>query len=172
MLKLITDGDTVDDVYMNLWAFSSTEPFNDWSKALARTFVTNTFEENARTWRQAAEMSGQGDMIRRALQRELDGSVEYRVRELIDSNALYIKSVPQDIAQRLVTISPIGRRAAVASDVTPDDLITQGVWFQKKNPRETYGVVDELGFFVWPMSLAKAYIAPGHFDPIKKQEYE
>jgi len=101
LLDQIGEGDTVEAIASKLDNLGNSEAFTDWAQSLARTFVTNTLEENAKTWRQAARMSGQGQEINAMLQRELSGPVGDLVRAMIDDNAKYIKSVPQDVAQRL-----------------------------------------------------------------------
>jgi uncharacterized protein with gpF-like domain len=57
---------------------------------------------NQKTWRQAASKWGQSQKLRRLLGKELEGPVGRRMRELIASNAAYIKSVPLEQASRLV----------------------------------------------------------------------
>jgi SPP1 gp7 family putative phage head morphogenesis protein len=101
LLDLIGEDDNAHSIASKLWAFGQSDEFSDWAQSLAHTFVTNTLEENAKTWRQAARMSGQGRDIHRALQREFEGPVGVRVRELVKQNAQYIKSVPGDVAERL-----------------------------------------------------------------------
>lgn len=97
LLGLISDDDSYEDIQKKLSDVQSSNPFNQWAQSLSHTFVTNTLEENARTWRQAAQMSGQGETIRRSLETELQGPVGARVNELIEQNAQYIKSVPEDV---------------------------------------------------------------------------
>jgi SPP1 gp7 family putative phage head morphogenesis protein len=101
LLDLIGEDDNAHSITSKLWAFGQSDEFAAWAQSLAHTFVTNTLEENAKTWRQAARMSGQGRDIHRALQREFEGPVGVRVRELVKQNAQYIKSVPGDAAERL-----------------------------------------------------------------------
>jgi len=102
LIGLIDDDDSLEVITNKLGLFSDSEQFDIWAQSLAHTFVTNTLEENARTWRQAARMSGQGNDIRQELSREMNGPVGARYRELIDNNAKYIKSVPKEVASRLV----------------------------------------------------------------------
>jgi len=99
---LIDDGDSLDIVVQKLNSASKSDEIVKWSESLAHTFVTNTLEENAKTWRQAAAMSGQGNMIRKELENELRGPIGEKVKELIDQNAQYIKSVPEGVAKDLV----------------------------------------------------------------------
>lgn len=120
LLDLISDGDTLDDVQEKLSEVQSSKPFTRWTQATAQTFVTNTLEENARTWRQAAQMSGQGEMIRQELNRSMQGAVGRRVDELIAENAKYIKSVPEnvreDLAKHIQSEAMQGGRTAYKTD--------------------------------------------------------
>ena len=102
LVSFIDASDTVEDISGKFSEISSSRPFAEWAQALAHTIVTHTLEENARTWRQAAAMSGRGSTIRRALEHEMEGPVGDRVSELIDQNAQYIKSVPEDVSKDLV----------------------------------------------------------------------
>ena len=101
LVDLIDDSDDVSKIANKFDSFADSKPFSAWAESLAKTFVTHTLEENARTWRQAAAMSGQGSTIRKDLEKEMQGPVGYRVNELIRQNAKYIKSVPSDVAQDL-----------------------------------------------------------------------
>jgi uncharacterized protein with gpF-like domain len=120
LVGLIGDSDTVDTISNKFSTIYSSNPFQAWAEALAHTFVTHTLEENAHTWRQAAAKSGQGSTIRLALEHELEGPVGDRVRELIDQNAQYIKSVPENVSKDLVrhvaSKAYAGSRAAYRSD--------------------------------------------------------
>jgi uncharacterized protein with gpF-like domain len=102
LTDLIGQNDTPEKIAAKLTTFGDSKEFSIWAQSLAHTFVTNTLEENAKTWRQAARMSGQGRDLLSALQREFQGPVGARVQELIDANAKYIKNIPTDAAQRLV----------------------------------------------------------------------
>lgn len=101
LVNSISKNDTLDDILRKFSNIQSSKPFMKWAQSLARTFVTNTLEENAKTWRQAAQMSGQGEFIRQSLQNEMQGAVGDRVRELIDQNAQFIKSVPESVRKDL-----------------------------------------------------------------------
>ena len=114
------NADSLSELIDLFRQYSKTKTFGDWTQAIAHTFVTNTLEENARTWRQAAAMSGQGGMIRRALQQEMAGPVGRRVDELIAENANYIKTVPlilgEDLTKHIQTKAFEGSRTAYNSE--------------------------------------------------------
>lgn len=96
----ILEDDTFDKVFKKLTHAQQSKPFNQWVQSLAKTFITNTLEENARTWRQAARKSSQGDMIRNSLENLMeDTHTGTRVKELVADNAKYIKTIPKDVTQ-------------------------------------------------------------------------
>lgn len=120
LLRQISDNDTVDDILRKLSGVQKSRAFTSWAQSLAKTFVTNTLEENARTWRQAAQMSGEGETIRQSLEREMTGPVGRRVNELIEQNAQYIKSVPEsvraDLTKHIGTQAFQGSRTAYKTE--------------------------------------------------------
>lgn len=69
---------------------------------LATRMVTAQNTLNQKTWRTAAAKWGQSTKLHRLLSKELEGPVGRRMREIIASNAAYIKSVPLEQASRLV----------------------------------------------------------------------
>ena len=113
-------ADSISELISLFDHFSRTNTFNSWAQSLAKTFVTHTLEENARTWRKAAAMSGQGETIRQALLNEMQGPVGRRVNELIAENANYIKSVPlilgEDLTKHVQTKAFEGSRVAYKSE--------------------------------------------------------
>ena len=103
LVGLIGADDTITDITGKLAALASSDAMGVWAQSLAKTFITHTFEENARTWRQAAAKSGEGRSIYNALRHEFQGPVGQRVNELIDQNAKYIKSLPNDVAHQMTS---------------------------------------------------------------------
>lgn len=101
----ISRYDALKDIQRKFKNIQASKPFKKWAYALAHTFVTNTLEENARTWRQAAQMSGQGQSIRNSLEHNMEGRVWQRYNELIEENAKYIQSVPQELSKRIVKLA-------------------------------------------------------------------
>jgi len=118
--SLVGEDETVDEISDRFSEYGASEPFTAWAQNLAHTFVTHTLEENAKTWRQAATMSGQGSTIHKALEREMSGPVGKRVDELIAENAKYIRSVPEkvgaDLVKHVQSQTFQGRRAAYKSE--------------------------------------------------------
>lgn len=77
---------------------SPTEWLEKYANQAAERMVTHTLAEHARTWRRAALEAGEGPRMYIALQRELRNTkVGARYRELIEQNAQYIKSLPDEV---------------------------------------------------------------------------
>ena len=95
--------------------------FSAYVRAAASRMVTGLAVENARTWRQAAQEGMQSKNVHRALQKELQGPIGQRVRQLVESNAELIGSLPDDIAQSvnraILQESMRGRRAAQTEEI-------------------------------------------------------
>lgn len=73
----------------------------DYAFAASRRMVTQTFADTARIWRRAAKKGSQGRMIYEALRNDLEGPLGGTVNALILRNAQLIKSMPDDIADRV-----------------------------------------------------------------------
>jgi len=69
-----------------------------WSWQAAERMVLQRLHDTARTWRQASREVMRGRDIYRMLQAELQGPVGDRVRELVEQNALLIKTLPENVA--------------------------------------------------------------------------
>lgn len=69
-----------------------------WSVQAAERMVLQRLHDTARTWRQASREVMRGEYIHGLLQRELEGPVGDRVRELILENARLIRTLPEKIA--------------------------------------------------------------------------
>lgn len=80
-----------------------------WSRQIASRMVLGRLSSTARTWRAAASEAMQGRRVYELLQRELQGPVGARVRQLIEQNALLIRTLPQEAA--LQASQEIARRA-------------------------------------------------------------
>lgn len=103
----------------------STEPYRDYALAAARRMITALYVGSRRTWREAAREAMKGREIYDMLQRELQGPVGDRVRDLVEQNARLITSFPLDIAKRANAFvreeAEKGRRASAIAD----DLMRQ-----------------------------------------------
>lgn len=98
----VKNAESLDEIFSSLFSAGQSTQLHTWAQATSKRMVTNTLEENARTWRQAAAMSGEGKQLYNKLQASLNTKLGDRVRELIDQNAQHIKTVPQDVALQIV----------------------------------------------------------------------
>ena len=80
---------------------STSQYFRGLAEVAASRMVSLTMAQNARSWREAAREGSRGEMIHRALQRELSGRTGERVRGIINQNAELISNVPLQLAQRI-----------------------------------------------------------------------
>ena len=74
--------------------------FDRLAKEAANKIVMYQANSNARTWREAANKSNRGKIIYNYLKKELNQSQPFS--DLIDLSATYIKTLPRDIATRVV----------------------------------------------------------------------
>jgi len=70
-----------------------------WSRQIAERMILGRLVSTQRTWRAAARESMQGRRVYELLQRELQGPVGDRVRQLIEENARLIKTLPEEGAR-------------------------------------------------------------------------
>lgn len=103
----------------------STDLYRDYALAAARRMITALYVGSRRTWREAAREAMRGREIYDMLQRELEGPIGDRIRELVERNAELITSFPLDIAKRANAFvreeAEKGRRASAIAD----DLMRQ-----------------------------------------------
>jgi SPP1 gp7 family putative phage head morphogenesis protein len=70
---------------------------------LASNMVTHVSVQNANSWREAAHIAGRGSLIYTLLRNELhQPKMRDRLHFLIQSNAQFISTIPQDVAARTV----------------------------------------------------------------------
>lgn len=91
----IPPGSTIGEILDRIGTVVSTEL----ATLFSRRMVGELRVSNARSWREAARISGRGREIYQALSGELQGPVGDRMRELIRENAELITSIPDDLRQ-------------------------------------------------------------------------
>lgn len=73
------------------------------AQQLASNMVTHVSVQNAHSWREAARVGGKGQLIYNLLQTEMQRpKMRDRMTFLIQSNAQFISTIPQDVATRTV----------------------------------------------------------------------
>ncbi len=84
-------------------------------RKLVKTISTMIYEENARSWREAARKSSRGAEIKHSIEKEIEGNVKKRMQELFEYNATLIETLPLNISQDVIahinTEAFKGRRA-------------------------------------------------------------
>lgn len=98
-----------------------------WARQMTERMVTHQAVANARSWREAARQGGRGSQIYAGIQQELRGRVGARYRELVESNAQYISSLPQSVAAAFVSASATTARAGTRAKVTSGEALLDRV---------------------------------------------
>jgi SPP1 gp7 family putative phage head morphogenesis protein len=93
-----------NEVQEMLQHYHSTVKFlSGFATQLARNMVTHVAVSNAQSWREAAHKAGKGSLIYDLLRREMNQpKMRDRMHFLIQSNAQFISTVPQNVAARAV----------------------------------------------------------------------
>lgn len=82
---------------------SSAKLLSEFATRIASAMVTHVAAQNAVSWREAARQGGRGSIIYELLRRELqEPRMRNRLVFLIQTNAQYISTVPQQVAERAV----------------------------------------------------------------------
>ena len=117
------------EIMERMSAFFGADAFRDLAQAAASRMVTGLFQDGARTWKEAAREGMRGNMIYKALWREMQGPVGARVGDLITENARLIggfnqiriaggRTLADEIVDYIKGESFKGRRAAdIAKDL-------------------------------------------------------
>lgn len=100
---------------------SSSPDFSRWAEAAAMNMVTHLFDDQGRTWRQAAAANGRGRDFYDLLQRELRTHAGRLFMEQVQRNAAIIKTLPGDIADDVTKyIARESMRGRRASDIAQE----------------------------------------------------
>lgn len=87
-----------------------------YGEQIAARMVAEVNTRNARSWREAARLAARPHIVERALERDLSGYVGRQARQIIQQNAQYIRSVPQDVALRITRFVQKQQLQGVRSD--------------------------------------------------------
>lgn len=82
---------------------SASEFLRKYAQQAAFRMITGLYWKGARTWREAARLSGKTALMYRALQNEMSGPVGEKVRELMKEQAHLISGFPQSVAEEVAT---------------------------------------------------------------------
>lgn len=111
-------GETTDTEFINstLLHISKSREYQNFCESIAMNMVTHLYDDQGKTWRQAASLNSKGGFIYAFLQKELKGSTGRMLMQEIQRNAEIIKTLPLNIAQDVTAYvakeSLKGRRAS------------------------------------------------------------
>lgn len=111
-------GETTDTEFINstLLHISKSREYQNFCESIAMNMVTHLYDDQGKTWRQAARLNSKGGFIYAFLQKELKGSTGRMLMQEIQRNAEIIKTLPLNIAQDVTAYvakeSLKGRRAS------------------------------------------------------------
>lgn len=92
----ITDVDLINQLLKNL---INTTEYQRFAESIAMNMVTNLFDDQGKTWRQAAAINSKGGLFYASLRRELRGRTGRLLKQQIKRNAEIIKTLPLDISR-------------------------------------------------------------------------
>ena len=99
-----------------LLQIAETKTFQRVCQAAALKMVTGLFDDQGRTWRQAAARNGRSRELYNLLRKELQGPTGRKLRDLVAENAALIRTLPTDIASDVAAYTSReamkGRRAS------------------------------------------------------------
>lgn len=110
---------TAEEAIAILRHFARAPTFRSAVYDIVRSMVTQLAQRGMATWRQAAAKGSRGRAIYNALKKELSNSKLYH--SIIQSNAQYITSVPEDVAEKLTAKMARGYEAGRR----PNDLLQE-----------------------------------------------
>lgn len=82
--------------------FQQSEAWERFVQHQVNKMLTPLNVQNERTWRIAAKKATRSEFIYSLLKRELKGNINYRLEQLRQENANLIKTLPSDVAQKVV----------------------------------------------------------------------
>ena len=112
----------IDAVQRTLMSLSYTPEFTRFAESVAVKMVTGLFDDQGRTWRQAAKANTKSRMLYQAMQQELQGPTGRLLMAQIQRNAGIIKTLPLNISLDVTAYiqreTTKGRRAsAIAEEI-------------------------------------------------------
>ena len=115
---IIRIGETTDMELINstLLHINKSREYQNFCESIAMNMVTHLYDDQGKTWRQAASLNSKGGFIYAFLQKELKGYTGRMLMQEIQRNAEIIKTLPLNIAQDITAYvakeSLNGRRAS------------------------------------------------------------
>jgi uncharacterized protein with gpF-like domain len=87
-----------------------------YAERIVEGMVTEVNGRNLRSWQEAARRWARPGLVQRAMQRDLSGYVGRIARQIVQQNAAQIRSVPEDVAQRITKYVQRNQLEGVRSD--------------------------------------------------------
>lgn len=112
---------------------------NAWADTIAKRMVTSTLDENSRTWRQAAAKSSEGQRMYNALQKEMQGTLGKRTREIITSSIQLLDIFNEQEIQRVAPYALIIAQSGSRNFDSSDDIIQNIMQRFSEDEQETIG---------------------------------
>lgn len=124
-----------NEIQRILRAFMNSVQFEDMCGRAAEQMATTLAVGQQQSWRQAAAKSTRGREIFNALKNEMRGDIGEAVRETIAANAKLIRSVPEELAEKLSMMASKGFEAGKR----PEQIAAE---MRKTFPQATKGKID------------------------------
>lgn len=149
LTNLIRDIDSVNESIAKLDQLSTDPRFDELAKLAAKKIIIYQANSNARTWREAAKRSTQGKRVYQYLKKEMNQREPFQ--NLIDESANYIKTLPQNIATRIVKrvsrLTLEGKRASeIAIDIKryfPEATKASATLIARTQVAKTYAAITQ-----------------------------
>lgn len=113
--------------------FARSPTFRRAAYEVARSMVTHVAAHNQRTWRKAARVGGKGRAIFNALAKELSNTQLYH--RIIQSNAEYIQSMPEKVAQQVTKLAARGYEAGKRPAVIAEEIFREYPYMTRRHAR-------------------------------------
>jgi SPP1 gp7 family putative phage head morphogenesis protein len=91
-----------DDIVKALNSMMQSPTFKRKADEIAKTMATMVYKDGAKDWRDAARKSSKSKLIYEEVKKEMQGPIKQTLQDLIDRNAMIIRTLPQDISQKVV----------------------------------------------------------------------
>ena len=116
---IVQDVDSINEGISRLDQISTDPKFEELANLAAKRIIIYQANSNARTWREAAKKSTQGKRVYQYLRKEMNQREPFQ--DLITESANYIKTLPQNIATRIVKrVSKLTLEGKRASEIAID----------------------------------------------------
>lgn len=162
MQNLLDDIDSVNEGIARLDNLSNDPRFDELANQAAKRIISYQAKSNAKTWREAAKKSTQGKKVYQYLRKEMTQSQPFG--EMITQSAEYIKTLPRNVATRIVKrVSKLtleGRRASeIAIDIKkyfPEATKASAMLIARTQVAKTYAAITQtraqsvgVTYYVW-----------------------